>query len=147
MDAAAVNGNVLRIEKTSIHEGSGLRTVVFLKGCPLWCKWCSTPESQKFEMECSGGLSEPVQENEYSYGISMSAKEVIREVTKDAIFFFHSGGGVTISGGEVLAQADFAAAILKCLLRGRNLHCDRDQSFCRLFRDRKAAPIFAVNVY
>ncbi|MFR7358090.1 MAG: 4Fe-4S cluster-binding domain-containing protein [Dorea longicatena] len=38
-------GRVLRIEKTSIHDGEGLRTVVFLKGCPLRCKWCSTPES------------------------------------------------------------------------------------------------------
>jgi len=93
-------GRVLRIEKTSIHDGNGLRTVVFLKGCPLRCKWCSTPESQKMETECG-------------YGRDMTAKEVIREVCKDEIFFFYSGGGVTISGGEVLMQPEFAAEILE----------------------------------
>lgn len=99
-------GRVLRIEKTSIHDGNGLRTVVFLKGCPLRCKWCSTPESQKKEFECG-------------YGKDMSVDEVINEICKDEIFFFHSGGGVTISGGEVLMQADFAAEILKsCIEQG-----------------------------
>lgn len=42
-------GKVLRIEKASIHDGDGLRTVVFMKGCPLRCQWCSTPESQSIE--------------------------------------------------------------------------------------------------
>ena len=99
-------GKVLRIEKTSIHDGEGLRTVVFLKGCPLRCKWCSTPESQQMEAECG-------------YGKDMTVKEVVKEVCKDEIFFFHSGGGVTISGGEVLMQADFAGEILKaCIGQG-----------------------------
>jgi len=40
-------GSVLRIERNSIHDGQGLRVVLFLKGCPLSCSWCSTPESQK----------------------------------------------------------------------------------------------------
>ncbi|WP_017751888.1 glycyl-radical enzyme activating protein [Clostridium tyrobutyricum] len=94
------SGKVLRIEKTSIHDGDGLRTVVFLKGCHLKCKWCSTPESQK---EC---ITE-------GYGIEMTADEVVKEICKDEIFFFHSGGGVTISGGEVLMQADFTQEILR----------------------------------
>ena len=93
-------GIVLRIEKTSIHDGDGLRTVVFLKGCPLRCKWCSTPESQSMAIE-------------QGYGREMTVEEVMKEICKDEIFFFHSGGGVTISGGEVLAQADFAKAILR----------------------------------
>lgn len=102
----ADTGKVLRIEKTSIHDGEGLRTVVFLKGCPLRCKWCSTPESQRRQEECG-------------FGKDMTAEEVIKEVCKDEIFFFHSGGGLTISGGEVLQQADFAKEILKgCLLQG-----------------------------
>ena len=92
-------GRVLRIEKTSIHDGEGLRTVVFLKGCPLRCKWCSTPESQRMEIE-------------KRYGKDMTVEEVVKEICKDEIFFFHSGGGVTISGGEVLMQADFAKEIL-----------------------------------
>lgn len=100
MAAAVAKGTVLRVEKTSIHDGAGLRTVVFLKGCPLKCKWCSTPESQSMCIE-------------YGYGKIMTAKEVIREVCKDEIFYFHSGGGVTLSGGEVLLQADFAREIVK----------------------------------
>ena len=100
------SGMVLRIEKTSIHDGEGLRTVVFLKGCPLRCKWCSTPESQH-------GFPE------HGYGTLMSVDEIMHEICKDEVFFFHSGGGVTISGGEVLAQADFAEAILHaCMEEG-----------------------------
>lgn len=71
-------GRVLRIEKTSIHDGEGLRTVVFLKGCPLRCKWYSTPESQRMEIE-------------KRYGKDMTVEEVVKEICKDEIFFFHSG--------------------------------------------------------
>lgn len=103
-----LTGKVLRIEKTSIHDGEGLRTVVFLKGCPLKCKWCSTPESQYRYSHCAAG-----------YGKDMTVSEVVKEVCKDSIFFFHSGGGVTISGGEVLMQSEFALEILKeCRLEG-----------------------------
>lgn len=103
-----LTGKVLRIEKTSIHDGEGLRTVVFLKGCPLKCKWCSTPESQYRYSHCAAG-----------YGKEMTVSEVVKEVSKDSIFFFHSGGGVTISGGEVLMQSEFAAEILKkCMMEG-----------------------------
>lgn len=98
-------GKILRIEKTSIHDGEGLRTVVFFKGCPLRCKWCSTPESQNIE--------------EPGYGCEMTVDKVIREICKDEIFFFHSGGGVTLSGGEVLMQATFAEEVLKgCIEQG-----------------------------
>lgn len=93
-------GRILRIEKSSIHDGEGLRTVVFFKGCPLRCQWCSTPESQRMEQE-------------YGYGADMTVNEIMKEICKDEIFFFHSGGGVTLSGGEVLLQPDFAADLLK----------------------------------
>ena len=103
-----LTGRVLRIHKTSIHDGEGLRTVIFLKGCPLRCKWCSTPESQNRYAHCAAG-----------YGRDMTVSQVVKEVRKDAIFFFHSGGGVTISGGEVLQQSAFAGEILKgCLEEG-----------------------------
>lgn len=106
------SGNVLRIEKSSIHDGEGLRTVVFLNGCPLSCKWCSTPESQNVHMSPE-------------YGKIMTADKVVKEVSKDAIFFHHSGGGVTLSGGELLYQADFAEAILRgCLEEGINTTCE-----------------------
>ncbi|MGM0216793.1 4Fe-4S cluster-binding domain-containing protein [Enterococcus sp. AZ109] len=93
-------GTVLRIEKSSIYDGEGLRTVVYLKGCPLRCKWCSTPESQNNKIE-------------KGFGSIMTSEDVIKEVEKDAVFYLHSGGGVTISGGEALVQADFAQEILK----------------------------------
>ena len=97
-------GTVLRIERSSIHDGDGFRTVVFLKGCPLRCQWCSTPESQRFEPEQAGGTS---------YGKQMKVEDVIREIRKDSLFFFISTGGVTLSGGEPLAQPEFTKAILQ----------------------------------
>ncbi len=97
-------GMVLRVERSSVHDGDGMRTVVFLKGCPLRCQWCSTPESQSFDVERAG---------EKIYGSMMTVEEVMREIRKDSLFYFHSGGGMTISGGEVLSQPDFALALLK----------------------------------
>lgn len=97
-------GMVLRIERSSIHDGDGFRTVVFLKGCPLRCQWCSTPESQSFGVE---------QTAEKTYGTLMTVEDVLKEVRKDSLFFFLSTGGVTLSGGEVLAQPEFALAVLR----------------------------------
>jgi len=109
LDSSAIQENegiVLRIERTSIHDGPGLRVVLFLKGCPLSCKWCSTPESQYEGIE-------------KGYGRILTVSQAVNEICKDEIFFFHSGGGVTISGGECLLQADFVAAILEaCRRRG-----------------------------
>lgn len=111
-----ISGNVLRIEKSSIHDGEGLRTVVFLNGCPLSCRWCSTPESQCIHMEAG---------RRAGYGMIMTAEEVVRDVAKDSIFFHHSGGGLTLSGGEMLYQPDFAKAILRgCLEEGINTTCE-----------------------
>lgn len=98
-------GLVLRIEHASIYDGDGIRTVVFMKGCHLNCRWCSTPESQSFAVE---------QDREgKSYGRWMSVEQVMREIHKDELFFFHSGGGVTFSGGEPLNQAGFVQAVLE----------------------------------
>ena len=101
-----MKGTVLRLEKSSIFDGDGLRTVVFLKGCPLRCRWCSTPESfhKKIQTTLDGTIT---------YGQIMTVEEVMVEVRKDIPFYFHSGGGVTLSGGEILAQADFAYNIIR----------------------------------
>ena len=117
----SITGTVLRIEKTSIHDGDGLRTVVFLKGCPLRCKWCSTPESQNGNIE-------------HGYGSVMTVDEVIKEISKDEIFYFHSGGGITMSGGEPLAQADFTAVILKETKR-RGINTAIETSMSGNFKD------------
>ena len=100
-----MTGHILRFERASIHDGPGLRTVVFLKGCPLRCQWCSTPESW--------APAPQTDTRGTRHGCVMEADAVVREILKDEIFFFHSGGGVTLSGGEPLMQPAFAAEILR----------------------------------
>ncbi len=97
-------GMVLRIERSSTFDGAGFRTVIFLKGCPLRCQWCSTPESHSFEIEKT---------DTNVYGQVMTVEQVMKEARKDSLFFFMSGGGITVSGGEMMAQPDFSRAILQ----------------------------------
>ena len=118
-------GTILRIEQSSIHDGEGIQTVVFLKGCPLRCLWCSTPESQNPKVESAG---------DKTYGQEMTIDELMSEIEKDSIFFFHSGGGVTISGGEPFCQPAFVKEILtRCHYLGisttmeSSLYVDYDQ--------------------
>lgn len=101
-----LQGMVLRIEKSSVYDGQGFRTVVFLKGCPLRCQWCSTPESQD-------GAIESTLDKSITYGKPMTVEEVMVEVRKDSLFYFHSDGGMTLSGGEIMAQPAFTLAILR----------------------------------
>ena len=103
--AESRRGIVLRIEHASIHDGEGIQTVVFLKGCPLHCAWCSTPEGlSPMPLTTAAGKT---------LGRVMDAGELMREIEKDEVFFFHSGGGVTLSGGEALVQPEFVAEILR----------------------------------
>jgi pyruvate formate lyase activating enzyme len=99
-------GVVLRLERGSVFDGEGFRTVVFLKGCHMSCKWCSTPESQNFEIERT-------LDGKTVYGKAMTVEDVMKEVRKDTLFYFHSGGGLTMSGGEVMAQPEFTKAVLR----------------------------------
>ncbi|CAA7600110.1 Radical-activating enzyme, conserved site [Acididesulfobacillus acetoxydans] len=119
---------IFNIQRYSIHDGGGIRTIVFFKGCPLHCPWCANPESQSFESEimklksqcihcnvCAGNAAECPSGALAEQGKWMSVDEVLAEVLKDSVFFNTSGGGVTLSGGEVLSQADFAAELLRQL--------------------------------
>lgn len=103
-------GIVFNIQHFSIHDGPGIRTTVFLKGCPLRCPWCANPESQKNQPEsiltADGRRHEVV-------GQEKTVDQVLEEVLKDQDFYEESGGGMTLSGGELFAQFDFAKAILK----------------------------------
>lgn len=90
-----VKGRVFEIREFTLQDGPGPRTTIFLQGCPLRCTWCHNPEGQEF-----GG------------GCEMTDAEVAAEVLKNADFLVMSGGGITLSGGEPLAQAEFAAAII-----------------------------------
>lgn len=146
------SGVVFNIQRFSIHDGPGIRTTVFMKGCPLRCFWCQNPESQSGRPEilldrrkctlcgachtvCPNGAvrleeSGPVFDRHICRGCGrcavvcpsearsisgkrMTVEEVMREVLKDLKFYENSGGGVTLSGGEPLAQPDFARLIFK----------------------------------
>jgi pyruvate formate lyase activating enzyme len=98
-----VKGRVCNIQKFSIHDGPGLRTTVFLKGCPLRCAWCANPESQSLEPQMMDG--EPDSRER-------TVREVVKVCLQDRDFYEESGGGVTISGGEPFMQADFLRALL-----------------------------------
>lgn len=145
-------GVVFDIQKFSIHDGPGIRTTVFLKGCPLKCVWCHNPESQSFSTELSYAAEKCVKcgacanacpqgchvvsGDSHFYqrekcivcwkcsqdcctdalqvvGRILSVQEVMETIAKDIDFFRNSGGGVTLSGGEPLAQPLFAHQLLK----------------------------------
>lgn len=147
-----MNGRVFDIRRFSTHDGDGIRTTAFLKGCPLCCVWCQNPEGISMEprplymentcIHCGtciatgkyGGVVvdkngriclDASKEEDWNSIVDacpagaivmdskeMSSDEVVEELKKD-IPFFKYGGGITLSGGEPLAQVDFAVEILK----------------------------------
>ena len=109
---------IFNIQKFSLHDGPGIRTVVFFKGCPLRCKWCSNPESFKLKPE---DMWDPVEKKHVTVGEYKTIADIMNEVMKDVDFYEESGGGVTLSGGEVLTQAVFAIELLKAL-KERGIH-------------------------
>lgn len=144
---------ITNIQKYSIHDGDGIRTTVFFKGCPLKCIWCHNPETQRFEKElqydkekclgcgaCArvcpqGAISmvegKPVRDKSLcslcgkcevycpegireTVGREYPVKALVKELMKDRMFYEQSGGGVTLSGGEVMTMSsDYIVAIAK----------------------------------
>lgn len=149
----SAQGKIFKISRYSIHDGPGIRTTVFFKGCPGRCLWCCNPESQNFEREicwnetlcvscgrCSSVCSSMAVRyfGEKMSGVdrdicslcgrcadicprgaieicgrSVTADELFKETSKDSPFWRRSGGGVTLSGGEVLSQPSFVKEFLK----------------------------------
>jgi len=107
------SGLIFNIQKFSIHDGPGIRTVVFFKGCPLSCRWCSNPESRD---------GQPCKEARW-----YTLEEALKICLDDRPFYEenagelplsspeYSGGGVTLSGGDALAQPQFALELLRAL--------------------------------
>ncbi len=149
-------GIVFNIQKYSVHDGPGIRTIIFLKGCSLRCRWCSNPESQLAHMQlaynpskclgvdncprcrdvCPRGALSVGQEGKMlvdwracddcllcvracpnqalnSYGYEVSVDQALSRVEEDDVFYSRSGGGLTLSGGEPLFQAEFALSLLR----------------------------------
>ncbi len=105
-----MNGIVFDITHFATKDGPGIRTAVFLKGCPLRCIWCQNPESWKYEPE---PIPDGPNGTTRICGKSMTAKEVVDLVLRDKPFYETSGGGLTLSGGEPLAQAAFCTEIFR----------------------------------
>ncbi|MBN1408846.1 MAG: glycyl-radical enzyme activating protein [Calditrichaceae bacterium] len=97
-------GIIFDIKKYAIHDGPGIRTTVFFKGCPMQCWWCHNPESREINLQRTANAT---------IGKTMSVAEVMKEINKDAIFYDESGGGVTFSGGEPLIQSEFLLELLQ----------------------------------
>ena len=150
-----MHGRIFNIQKFSIHDGPGIRTIVFFKGCPLKCWWCANPEGINLKSDlafkknrcigsdkcgiCQTKCPQKAIETEDNFpkikrsicsscgdcakfcpakalsvfGEEKSVEEIIDVIIQDDIFYARSGGGVTLSGGEPLLQADFAQELLK----------------------------------
>ncbi len=179
MDESKLVGRIYDIQGFSVQDGPGIRTTAFLKGCPLHCPWCHSPESQAFypqlswvNMRCQGtalcesrcikacakGAIEPAEQREdaktgemlrmihvkrdicdncgdcakvcypkalYICGEDWTVEKLAERLLQDKKFYDRSGGGVTISGGEALSQADFTVAILR-RMKAEGIHTALD---------------------
>lgn len=149
------SGMVFDIQRFALHDGPGIRTTVFLKGCPLRCVWCHNPESQhhhiqySFDYEkchaclmeghlCQSGVERVMVANANTYipehdrskmteecdlecpkqaikkiGQLESVDQILKEVEEDRDYYEHTGGGLTLSGGEPVAQLSFALELAR----------------------------------
>jgi len=160
-----VEGRIFDVKRFAVHDGPGVRTTLFLKGCPLRCRWCHNPEGMEprpqlafFERKCLAcgecvkacrrGAHELVEGRRAFlrercaacgacverclggalrlFGRKLALKEALEIVLED-LDFYMDGGGVTVSGGEPLLQADFCASLFRSLKR-EGVHCAVDTS-------------------
>ena len=156
--------NIIELKRFSVHDGDGIRTTVFFKGCPLNCLWCHNPESVSYKSElayyknkciscgecvdvcpakahlidsyghrfdrkacigCGNCVHACLGDALTFYGKQTTVDELMPLLLEDRDFYESSGGGITLSGGECLTQADFCAELLKgCKAEGLNTAVD-----------------------
>ncbi len=164
---SATTGRVFDIQRYCVHDGPGVRSTVFLKGCPLSCAWCSNPESQDPRPQilyfrdlcrrcgacleacpegalalekdapvlrqdlcraCGACVAACLYEARIRSGEVMTVDAVCRIVQEDWRIYAQSGGGITVGGGEALAQPEFLGALLDVLHDGLGYHTCLDTS-------------------
>lgn len=164
----SINGTIFGIKRFEIHDGDGIRTTVFFKGCPLRCRWCHNPEGLSTEsivayyaqkcvgctncvdvcpagchrvegkihrfdrQSCTacGSCTEVCPQAALTlFGRQVAIEEILPELLADRAFYESSGGGVTVSGGEPLVQADFCRELLK-RLKKEGVHTAVDTCGC-----------------
>ncbi|MCB0589270.1 MAG: glycyl-radical enzyme activating protein [Phaeodactylibacter sp.] len=111
-----MKGLIFDIKRYAIHDGPGIRTTVFFKGCPLSCWWCHNPESRSPKPEKAiktVRIGNTEFRREETVGRYYSVQEVMAAILRDQVFMEQSGGGATFSGGEPMMQAPFLLALLK----------------------------------
>ncbi len=155
---------IFDIKKFAVHDGPGIRSTVFFKGCPLACKWCHNPEGISFHPEiqymehkcascgacvkacpngahslengmhhfdrekcqaCGACAKSCANQALVPSGCEMTVDDVLKKVLADKCFYEQSGGGVTLSGGECLCQAEFCMELLR-RLKAEGIHCAVD---------------------
>ena len=176
------------IQKFSLDDGPGIRTIVFFKGCPLRCKWCANPESQLVSQEIGHHYTRCIECGKCAancpkqaismiggdkklmidrtkcvvcgtcvkgciyrafsiYGRKSTVEELYEDIDKDRVYYNRSGGGVTLSGGEILMQADFAAALLKRCKEGGLHTCVETCGYASEEQFKKIVPYVDMFLY
>lgn len=117
-----MTGIITNIQPFATHDGPGIRTTVFFKGCQLACKWCCNPETQGSPKVEHGKL---VTRQPFFWGHEIELDELVKLLLKDRQFYDTSGGGVTLSGGDPLYQPDFVYALCE-RLKAEEIHVAMD---------------------
>ena len=125
-----MTGRIFDIQEFAVNDGPGLRVTVFMKGCPLRCKWCHNPEGLSSEPQINKATGREV-------GTDWEVQVLVAQLVKFKTAFSVSGGGVTFSGGEATAQFDFVYEAAK-RLRNEGIHINLDTSgYCDETKFRK----------